>query len=130
MGAADWADMIVIYRYGYGGTVPTARNIPGQRTVPLHRHSPDTLPIAPTADRLIRNDDHSDRRQADQMVYQASGDYGKFTLNLQSDAMKLKMQPLNPSATRRWDHSNTANGRAVTVSTARNSSNSTSRRML
>lgn len=79
--------------YGYGGVVPTPRNTPTPSTVPQYRYSEDTRPFAPTSSVIIAKDDKSIRRNAQQLFYQTSGDYGKFLLDIQPERVRLNMQP-------------------------------------
>lgn len=116
--------------YGYGATIPTARNIPTlPMSIPQFRHPPDTPSYTEgmKSKPLRRTGSGADRKNADQMMFQTSGDYGKYLIvkngnhkTLTKNSMQNSMQSIQkrPSTTSLAVHSSSEqNNRGI--STAR-----------
>lgn len=68
-------------------------------SIPQFRHPPDPehFVVGTKSTQLIRGDDRSKIRNAQQLMYQTSGEIGHHYFGLPTPAMKLKMQPLQGS---------------------------------
>jgi len=68
-------------------------------SIPQFRHSPPTERFlqTTTCTKLVRNDEAGIRRNADQIVRQTSGEYGKYLIEPDSSAIRLNMTASRPS---------------------------------
>jgi hypothetical protein len=90
--------------YGRGVHCVTARNVPTwPANVPQFRHPPDserflrgTRPTPGATSCWPSSNHRAQVRNADQMVHQTSGDYGKFLYDTDSRAVKLNKGTMNP----------------------------------
>ena len=83
--------------YGYGARVSTARNVQTlPASIPQYRYPP----VSERSENLFRSRPmgltgyKADKRLADQIVHQTSGDYGKFLIGVDSSDARLFMKPV------------------------------------
>jgi len=83
--------------YGYGARVPTARNVQTlPASIPQYRYPP----VSERSENLFRSRPmgltgyKADKRLADQIVHQTSGDWGKFLIGVDSSDARLFMKPV------------------------------------
>lgn len=84
---------------GYGQRYLTSRNQPTlPRSVPLQRHPPpsDRFSRVTSSTQLIGTDARAERRNADQIRNQTSGEIGRFYIDSESEAVKLGKTLLKP----------------------------------
>lgn len=84
---------------GMGARYLTSRNQPTfPATIPQYRHvpPPEEFLIKSTCTKLIQDDDRALRRNADQIVRQTSGDYGKYHIDTESSVVRLTMKESRP----------------------------------
>lgn len=87
------------YLAGYGQRYLTSRNQPTlPRSVPLQRHPPKSERFlrATTSTQQIGTDARAERRNADQIRMQTSGEIGSFYIDAESEAVKLGKTLLKP----------------------------------
>lgn len=81
--------------YGFGATVPTARNLPTlPPSIPMHRHPPsydEPLEYSKPS-KINKIDIKSQQRCNDQMKHQISGEYGKYLFDSSSEIFDLNSQ--------------------------------------
>lgn len=87
---------------GYGARYPTERNrVNVPASIPKYRHPPDSERFLAGTRSVVRaqRDDRSLRRNAEQIVYQTSGEVGSYYYGVEPEFVHLNRQPLE--ATRR-----------------------------
>lgn len=91
--------MYINHIVGYGQRYLTSRNQPTlPRSVPLQRHPPpsDRFARVTSSTQLIGTDARAERRNADQIRNQTSGEIGRFYIDSESEAVKLGKTLLKP----------------------------------
>ena len=90
--------------YGYGANVPTERNKATLRSVPTHRYPPEySEPIPGSKPKLwLKHSEQSQKRCAQQILNQTSGEYGSYLIGAMTESVRLKLQPveINPTTVR------------------------------
>lgn len=87
---------------GYGKRYPTERNqmsVPAN--VPKYRHLPDSADFVKgsSSTKVIKTDDNALTRNAQSIVFQTSGDYGKHYLGIDPPVLKLQKTGISPAQT-------------------------------
>jgi len=83
--------------YGYGMRYPTERNqMTHPANVPQFRHPPDSerFLAGTKSTQIIKKDDRSIHRNAEQIVYQTSGEVGLHFHGIEPEPLKLNRRPL------------------------------------
>lgn len=95
--------------YGYGARVPTTRNLPTlPASIPQYRYPP----VSERSENLFRSRPMgltgctADKRHADQIVYQTSGEWGKFLTNNDNADVRLKPVPATLALKKQNNHNN------------------------
>lgn len=92
-----------LHYLGYGQRYLTSRNQPTlPRSVPLQRHPPksDRFLRVTSSTHQIGTDARAERRNADQIRMQTSGEIGSFYIDAESEAVKLGKTLLKPPPAR------------------------------
>jgi hypothetical protein len=87
---------------GYGKRYPTERNqMTHPANVPKYRHVPDSEDFIKgcSSTKVIKTDDKALQRNAQAVVFQTSGDYGKHYLGMDPPLLKLQKTGISPAQT-------------------------------
>jgi hypothetical protein len=100
-------------------------------SIPQHRHVPpsERFVRGTRSTQLIKKDEHSQKRNAEQIVFQASGEIGKYYYGIESKATRLMYQPLvknlyQPSSSTQYLTASQTSSSSASLRSARESTQS------